>query len=224
MQSRHYLAKGKYQYGYYRCRKYHQHGDAGCDHRKSHRADNIEAAVWEFVSSLLRNPERLRGGLDEVIEQEHAAMRGGPDGQAKAWLEKLADVSRKRARFQDMAAEGLISFDELRGKLLELDETRKTAERELEALRDRRERIEQLERDRETLLEHYADMVPEDLEELTAEERHQVYRMLRLEVYVYPNGDLDIRGAIRAEVRGDTTVAPEFCTTEATPTATRRTA
>jgi site-specific DNA recombinase len=46
VQTRHYLAKGKYQYGYYRCRRYQQHGDAGCDHRKSHRADKIEAAVW----------------------------------------------------------------------------------------------------------------------------------------------------------------------------------
>jgi site-specific DNA recombinase len=224
MYTRHYVKKGKYQYGYYRCRRYQLHGDAGCNHRKSHRADEIEPAVWELVSGLLRDPERLREGLDATIEQTRAAMRGDPGRQAKAWLEKLSDVSRKRARFQDMAAEGLLSFDELRGKLLELDETRKTAERELEALWNRWERIEQLERDRDTLLEHYADMVPQDLGELTAEERHQVYRMLRLEVYVNPNGDLDIRGAIRAEVRGATIVSPEFCTTEATPMAAPRTA
>jgi hypothetical protein len=42
--------------------------------------------------------------------------------------------------------------------------------------------------------------------------------MLRLEVYVQPNGDLEIRGVIRAEVRGATIVYPEFCTTEATQT------
>jgi hypothetical protein len=214
METRRYLPKRKCEYFYYRCRKYHLHGDAGCDHRKSHRADKVEAAVWEFVSGLLRDPERLRVGLDEMIDQERAAMRGGPDGQAKVWLEKLADVSRKRARFQDMAAESLISFDELRGKLLELDETRKTAERELEALRDRQERIEQLECDRVTLLDHYADMVPEALDELTGEERHQVYRMLRLEVYVHPDGSLDIRGA----------VGEKFCISASTQTAAPRTA
>src|SRR5688572_14686356 len=99
-----------------------------------------------------------------MIEQERKALRGDPDKQAKAWLGKLADVGRKRARFQDMAAEGLISFHELRGKVLELDETRRTAERELEALRGRQEIVEQLKRDRDTLLEHYADMVPEALD------------------------------------------------------------
>jgi hypothetical protein len=159
------------------------------------------------VSGLLRDPERLREGLDEMIEQERKALRGDPDKQAKAWLGKLTDVGRKRARFQDMAAEGLISFHELRGTVLELDETRRTAERELEALRGRQEIVEQLKRDRDTLLEHYADMVPEALDELTPEARHQVYRMLRLEVYVHPDGDLDIRGAV-----GET-----FCILEATP-------
>ena len=66
-------------------------------------------------------------------------------------------------------------------------------------------------------------MVPEALEELTGEERHQVYRMLRLEVYVQPNGNLEIRGVIRAEVREGEMVYPEFCTSEATPTVTHRT-
>jgi hypothetical protein len=51
-------------------------------------------------------------------------------------------------------------------------------------LRSRRERLEQLEHDADTLLEHYAGMVPEALEALTSEERHRVYKMLRLKVIV----------------------------------------
>jgi hypothetical protein len=71
---------------------------------------------------------------------------------------------------------------------------------ELENLQLRRARLEDLERDRETLLREYAGMVPEELDELTGEERHQVYRMLRLQVFVYPNGDLDVRGMLREAV------------------------
>jgi hypothetical protein len=63
-------------------------------------------------------------------------------------------------------------------------------------------------------------MVPEALDELTGEERHRVYRMLRLEVYVQRNGDLEIRGVIKAEVRGATIVYPEFCTSAATQMST----
>jgi len=213
MHSRHYLAKGKYQYGYYRCRKYQQHGDAGCNHRKSHRADKIEAAVWELVSGLLQDPERLRQGLEDMIDREREGLHGDPTREARTWLEKLADVGRKRSRYQDMAAEGYITFDELGAKLQELEETRRTAERELDTLNRRQARIEELERDKASLLEEYSDVVPEALTELSAEDRHQLYRMLRLEVYVLPDGSLDIRGA----------VGTEFCTSAATPTATPKT-
>jgi hypothetical protein len=75
-----------------------------------------------------------------------------------------------------------------------------TAEEELENLQVRRARLEDLERDKETLLEEYAGLVPEELDELTSEERHQVYRMLRLQVFVFPNGDLEVRGVLREAV------------------------
>ena len=43
-------------------------------------------------------------------------------------------------------------------------------------------------------------MIPEALDELTGEERHQVYRMFRLQVYVHSDGDLDVRGVLREAV------------------------
>jgi hypothetical protein len=106
-----------------------------------------------------------------------------------------------------------ITFDELGAKLEELEEIRKTAEHELEELNQRRTRMGDLERDKASLLEDFSDVVPEALADLSAEERHQLYRMLRLEVYVSRNGDFDIRG----------TVEEKFCTSEATPTPSRRT-
>ena len=43
-------------------------------------------------------------------------------------------------------------------------------------------------------------MVPEALDELTGEVRHRVYRILSLQVFVYPDGDLDVRGVLREAV------------------------
>jgi hypothetical protein len=60
-----------------------------------------------------------------------------------------------------MAAEGLITLEELRAKLANLQMTRKTAEREFEALKNRSERIGQLERDRDALLSEYAGAIPQ---------------------------------------------------------------
>ena len=62
------------------------------------------------------------------------------------------------------------------------------------ALRNRQEAIEALERDKETLLEYYASIAPETLDSLTPEERHHLYRMLRLEVIVRPDADLEVSG------------------------------
>jgi hypothetical protein len=52
-----------------------------------------------------------------------------------------------------MASEGYITFDELGAKLLELDEIRTTAMENLEDIRNRQERIEEMEQDRDAFLE-----------------------------------------------------------------------
>lgn len=56
-----------------------------------------------------------------------------------------------------MAAEGLITFNELRAKLADLQKMRETAERELEALRNQEEHLEELEKDRHALLGSWAE-------------------------------------------------------------------
>jgi hypothetical protein len=81
-----------------------------------------------------------------------------------------------------MAAEGLITFGELRERLAELEETCEVVRRELDALAGRMERAEQLERDLEALLEQTAGVRPEDLDELAWDQRNEIYRMLRLEI------------------------------------------
>ena len=53
-------------------------------------------------------------------------------------------------------------------------ETRETAERELEVARARGEALQSLEHDRNALMESYAGMVRETLEELAPEESHRI--------------------------------------------------
>ena len=96
-----------------------------------------------------------------MIEQERRGTPGDPATEAQRWLEEISEAGRKRARYQEMAAEGLIDFEELRTRLAALEDTRKTAERELRALEHRAEHLAQLERDRDRLLESYADLMPE---------------------------------------------------------------
>jgi hypothetical protein len=112
------------------------------------------------------------------------------------WLEKLAEAEGMRSGFQDLAAKGLMTHEELGTKLERLEETHALAERELETLRRKKERVERLEQDKETLLESYAKMAPEALECLSAEEHHRLYRMLRLRVVANPDRSLEVTGAL----------------------------
>jgi hypothetical protein len=87
-----------------------------------------------------------------------------------------------------MVIEGLLDYDELRAKLAGLDETRKMAERELETLKDKRERIAELEQDRDAMLLHLESTAPDALNALTPEEKQEFYRILRLRVVAGKDG------------------------------------
>jgi len=187
-------------YAYYRCSRLARLGKGSCPSlegyrsRKNHRAEHVERLVWEFVSDLMKDPAQLRDDLERMIELEKNGAHGDPEIESKAWLDKLTELSQMRRGFQAQAARGYMTFDELGIALDELEKTRRTAERELATLQCRREVLEQLELDKEALLEHYARIAPEALDSLTLEERHRLYRMLRLEVSVRPDSSLEIRG------------------------------
>lgn len=95
-----------------------------------------------------------------------------------------------------MAAEGLIDFEELRSRLAVLAHTRKTAEEELRVLRRHTEHLAQLERDRDSLLETYAELVPEAIDALGPEDRRRAYRMIGLEARLALDGSLEISGDV----------------------------
>ncbi len=99
-----------------------------------------------------------------------------------------------RSGYQEQTAMGLMTIDELAARLKELEDMRRAAERELASLRDHQENLVRLEQDKDLLLDHYAAMAPEALGSLTPEERHQVYKMLRLKVIAHLCGDVELAG------------------------------
>jgi hypothetical protein len=182
---------------YYRCAKRNRHGaQHACTHSKHHKAETLEGAVWALVSGLLKDPERLRVGLERLIEQERAGMRGDPEREVRAWLEKLTEVEQERRNYLRLAAKGYMTDEDLSEALDELEDTRVTAEKELRAIRGHQEVLKELERDRDTLLESYAAMMPQGLDSLAPGERRQVYMMLRLKVEASRDGNIDVRGVL----------------------------
>jgi hypothetical protein len=176
---------------YYRCPNYTANGAKACSNKKNIRAEPVEAEVWAEVRSWLKNPERLRAGVQSYIEQER---RGDPEGEMRLWAKRLAEVDVKRSRYQDMAAEGLIDFDELRSKLDGLEADRKTAARELEAVRSKAERLASLELETEALIEAYCSKARAGLDLYTPQDKFDAYKALALRVIAHPEGTMELIG------------------------------
>ena len=105
-------------------------------------------------------------------------------------------MESERRGYIRLAAKGYLTDEELGEALTELEDTRRTAEKEVQAIKGRKEILEELERDRDALLGQYARMVPEALDALTPEERRQVYGMLRLRIEVAADGSMEVRGVL----------------------------
>jgi hypothetical protein len=180
----------RYQYFYYHCSRYNSHGSKGCEEARFASATKLEGQVWEFVRGILLDPAELRSDLDRAIELEKEGRYGDPEAEAKHWLEKFSEIDDERRGFLRLAAKDRITDEEL--ELGALEETRRTAERELKDLRRHKERVDQMEQDRDAVFEHYASLAPEALASLTSEERNHLYKMLRLKDWLAKSRDLEI--------------------------------
>jgi recombinase-like zinc beta ribbon protein len=120
-------------YHYYRCHRGAEYRRGSCEQRMK-RAKEAEEAMWGFVSRIMKDPGRILVGMDALIEQKRSEMRGDPELEAKAWLERLAEVDQERRGYLRLAATGRMSEADLDVALAELEETRQTAERELDAV------------------------------------------------------------------------------------------
>jgi hypothetical protein len=109
-------------------------------------------------------------------------------------------VDRERRGYQRLAATGRMAEKELDEALAVLDETRKSAERELSVLRGHQERLSELERYKDAILDSYAGMAPDALESLTLEDRYRVYRMLRIRAVAHVDGTLEVSKALAGAV------------------------
>src|SRR5215217_5532360 len=91
----------------------------------------------------------------------------------------------------------------LRPHAAQIKQWRKTVEDELARIKGRAAHLEQLERDRDALLNHYSRIVPERLDALEPDERNRVYKLLGLKVLARENGDFEVKWALGGAPCGD---------------------
>src|ERR671916_996172 len=144
------------QTGYYRCGRRYRLGAYACSQGKNFRAEETEAVVWSFVSRVLKDPERLRRGMDEMLDRERASSSRAPGEDEEGWLNKLSELEVQEERLLDLYLEGKLESDRYESRVTQLKRSRTTVQEELERIWNRTARIERLEQDRDALLNHYS--------------------------------------------------------------------
>ena len=150
--------------------------------------------------------------MEALIDQEREAGGRRPTEEHASWAKKMEECDRLRNAYQDQQALGLMTLEELGSRLNGLEETRRLAQAELEALEAREERVRELEMDRDALLGSLAGRIPVALESLAGSERNSVYKMHRVEVTPQPGGGFEVTGAFGRVLHSGT------ATTAAAPT------
>ena len=136
------------------------------------------------MRGILTDPERLVAGLEKMQKNEVRAGGASAEEEEASWLKRLSEIERKEVRLLDLCLEGDITTEQFRARSGALRETKEAVTAGLEAVRARRSRREDFERDKEALLEYHARLVPEALDGLAPEQRRTLYRMMRLKVAV----------------------------------------
>jgi hypothetical protein len=194
--------------GYYRCGRRYRLGVDACSQSKTLCAVETEALVWGFVSGVLKDPTRLELGLNRMIEQEKALRSRGSGDDSETWLKKLAELEVQEERLLDLYLEGKLEMDRYEKRLAQIKQSRKTAKEELARIAGRAARVDQLERDRDTVLNNYSRIVPQQLNALEPVERNRIYKMLDLTVLAHENGSLELKWALGADLCRDNEPPP----------------
>lgn len=184
---------------YYRCPKRQHLGKEACPNGRHLRAEGVEALVWGAVEEALSRPQALSRQYDRLLERVREGLRRDPDREMAAYARRVAEVERKRAAFQDMAAEGLIPFGELRAKLTGLDDVRGAAEAEVEKLRGARERLEFLKQERDYVLGELARVSNGAGEDMTPDDKAAQYRGMSLKALADQEGNVELTGGVFVE-------------------------
>ena len=145
---------------------------------------------------MLFRSERLRSGLDEMLNREKALSSRAPGEDEEQWIKKLSEREVQEERLLDLYLEGKLESDRYESRVMQLKRSRTTVQEELEHIRNRTTRIERLEQDRDALLNHYSRIAVEHLDKLEPEERNRIYKMLDLKVLAHGDGNLEVKWAL----------------------------
>jgi site-specific DNA recombinase len=173
----------KKEYRYYRCSGMdgrHAGGEQVCDNKQVH-AEALEAAVWEDVCSLLRDPVRIEAEYQRRLNREEA----GGSWQAKQLGDMIPKARRGIARLIDAYEDGLLQKHEFEPRIQTARERLARLQTEAAAQSGREQEQEDL-RFVVGQLQTFAEQVRQGLDKADWATRQDIIRALVRRVEIGP--------------------------------------
>jgi site-specific DNA recombinase len=172
----------KKRYSYYRCGggNTSRYGGQRLCHNAQVRGDLLEAAVWQDVCELLRNPEKVE---EEYRRRLNSEKEGGSKAEEEQREARQRVLRRGVERLIDAYTEGLLSKEEFEPRIKDMRERLRLLEEE-----SRREQDEERQKKELRLfigcLEEFGGRVKEGLDEADPGRKREICRRLikRIEI------------------------------------------
>ena len=179
---------------YYACASYSQIPRV-CPNIKYHRAEALEAEVVRRLSEWFSDPEATTRFIQGRLEAERKKLSSGdPEVQTTALTSRLEKLARMKANYRRQQAEELISLEDLKSVLADVDAKEREARAELDNILNRKVRLDELIAESKLILDNFAATAHIGLENLTPAERRDAYKRLHLKVTVEQDNSLTIEG------------------------------
>ena len=163
------------------------------------KGKDLESAVWETVTDLIRNPELLMREL-ERLTQPDPATRETLEEELALIARRLEDLPKEERRLVDGYRKGLYADFMMREEMDRVKDERAGAEERRQDLERQLSLLENAMSYRESV-EAFAGRVSEGLDDAMGfEERRELLRLLVDEV-VYEDGDVSIKTILPVDER-----------------------
>jgi site-specific DNA recombinase len=130
-------------------------------HSREINTRTLDTIVWEFVSSLIKDKEKLRKAIKNlIVEREN--KREINQKKYENLVQKKLEIKRKKSKLLDLYGDGNISKEDLDEKILELNSQQEELEKQIKEVEKellKVDEIEMIEKEIEQACSEYMDKI-----------------------------------------------------------------
>ena len=184
-------------YAYYVCQKRRKWGRDACPVGVRLPAEATEREIVGWAEEVLDDPEKITARMDAAIGEARGEARD-PGATGRALSEAITALDGKRERLVDLAADGLLSKDELARRLSALDSERRTLAGQLDRVQASLGRVADLERQKGLLLAAFGTGLKLGVGWMPSQLRRELYTALGLKVTARADGGMRVEARVDA--------------------------